>query len=204
MYQPAQVPGEINLILAQLAPGDVDRVQTTYQFAAAAHAGQVRDEGSPFIEHPVQVVVILWNELGNRKVDVVLAALCHDVLEDCPDIDPAVLGDLIGQNALELVLAVTKRGVADHLKAARDSEYLDSIRHASHDVRLLKLADRIHNLRSIPAAGDRAKARRYLNVSRDAFLPIAAATDITAERLVADACDAIESYLEAFDATQRQ
>lgn len=199
MYQPVPVPGEITLILAQLAPEDVDRVRTTYQFAAAVHDGQLRDEGSPFIAHPVHVATILWNELGNRKVDLVLAALCHDVLEDCPEIAPAVLGDLIGQSALELVLAVTRQGVAEDLKTARDSEYLDSIRRASHDVRLLKLADRIHNLRSIPAAGNPAKARRYLDVSRTEFLPIAAATDVTAERLVAAACDAIERYLETLD-----
>ena len=200
MYQPAPVPGEITLILAQLAPEDVDRVRTTFQFAAAAHVGHVRDEGLPFIAHPVHVAAILWHELGNRKVDLVLAALCHDVLEDCPNIDPAVLGDLIGQSALELVLAVTKRGVAEDLKTARDREYLDAIRRASHDVRLLKLADRIHNLRSIPAAGNPAKARRYLDVSRAEFLPIAAATDVTAERLVATACDAIERYLLTLDA----
>jgi (p)ppGpp synthase/HD superfamily hydrolase len=60
---------------------------------------------------------------------------------------------------------------------------------------LLKLADRIHNLRAIPHAGDPEKARRYLSVSRAEFLPLATGTSPTAARLIEEACDEIEAYL---------
>lgn len=195
MYQPAPVPHSLTMILTVLSHDDARRVEYAFQFAAAAHAGQIRDEGTPFIDHPVSVASILCNELGSRDVDVVLAALCHDVLEDCVELDESVLRGVIGERGTELVLAVTKPSVPDDQKAARDRIYLDCIRRADYDVRLVKLADRIHNLRSIPNSGDPAKARRYLEVSRREFLPIAAATDLTAERLVASACDDIERYL---------
>lgn len=195
MYQPVPTPDELTLILATLTSDDADRVAYAFQFAAAAHRGQLRDEGTPFINHPVRVAAILWNELGCRDVDLVLSALCHDVLEDCAGIDEEILRGVIGDRALDLVLVVTKSQVPDDQKPARDRAYLDSIRGAGHDARLLKLADRIHNLRSILDAGDTAKARRYLEISRAEFLPIAAATDVTAERLVAAACDDVERYL---------
>ena len=60
---------------------------------------------------------------------------------------------------------------------------------------MLKLADRIHNLRSIPLSHDRAKAERYLAISRTEFMALAVRTDATAARLIEAACDAIALYL---------
>lgn len=193
-YQRAIPPAELTMVLALLDADDAQKVDTTFQFAAAAHAGQVRDEGTPFIDHPVAVVSILFSELGRRDVDVLMAALAHDVLEDCC-IDPSALRTLIGERAFDMVEHVTKRKVPDAEKAARDSAYLSALHDAPHDVRMLKLADRIHNLRSIPLASDRDKARWYLEVSRTAFMALAARTDPTAARLIEQACDDIAAYL---------
>jgi GTP pyrophosphokinase len=195
MYQPAPLPTILTLILAAQMPDDARRLHDAFQFAAAAHAGQCRDEGTPFIEHPVRVAGILWSELGCRDVDALAAALTHDVIEDCDWIDDEILVGIIGEPALALVQAVTKPHVADEQKPARDRAYLDALRDASHIARLLKLADRIDNLRGVPLAGDPAKARRYLTVSRAEFIPLAISTDPAAERLVAEACDAVEAYL---------
>jgi (p)ppGpp synthase/HD superfamily hydrolase len=120
MYRPAPVPPALTLVLAALAPDDARRLHETYQFAAAAHAGQMRDEGTPFIEHPVRVAVILWSELGCRDIDTLLAALAHDILEDCEEISADVLEGVIGVDALQLVDGVTKRAVEPTLKAERD------------------------------------------------------------------------------------
>lgn len=195
MYEPAQMPMSLTMILATQAPDDADRIAYAFQFAAQAHLGQLRDEGTPFIEHPVAVATILWSELGCRDADMLVAALMHDVLEDSPEIEPSIIADLIGLRSFELVEAVTKPPVPDSEKPARDRAYLDRIRDASADVRLLKLADRIHNLRQVVRAGDPAKARRYLNVSRQEFYPLALATSAAAARLIAAACEDIERYL---------
>ena len=197
MYQPAPIPAPLTMILATQPEDDARRLEYAFQFAAAAHETQLRDEGTPFIDHPVAVAAILWGELDCRDADMLVAALMHDVLEDCAGVEQAALADLIGPRAFELVESVTKPPVADERKPARDRAYLDRLRDASADVRLLKLADRIHNLRQVVHANDPAKARRYLEVSRLEFYPLALATSATAARLVAEACDAIDGYLNA-------
>ncbi len=195
MYQPAPIPAPLTMILATQPEDDARRLEYVFQFAAAAHGAQLRDEGTPFIDHPVAVAAILWGELSCRDADMLVAALMHDVLEDCAEIEPEALASLIGPRAFDLVESVTKPPVPEECKPERDRAYLDRLREAPEDVRLLKLADRIHNLRQVIHANDPAKARRYLEVSRLEFYPLALATNADAARLVGEACDAIECYL---------
>lgn len=195
-YQQAPLPAPVTLMLAFLSGEDAERLKQAFQFAAAAHAEQTRDEGTPYIDHPVRVAQILWEELGIRDVDLLIAALNHDVLEDCEEIEPPLLESIFGPYVTSMVQDVTKQQVSAAEKAARDRAYLASLPGLSHESRLLKLADRIDNLRSVTQSGDPAKARRYLEVSRSEFIPLALATDHTAARLVIEACDAIEDYLE--------
>src|SRR5690606_41957708 len=84
MYSlPTDLPPELALIQAQVGADDAARLEQAYRFAEAAHEGQTRDEGTPFIEHPVRVAAILWNELGRRgDIDMLIAALCHDPVAD--------------------------------------------------------------------------------------------------------------------------
>lgn len=196
IYQPAPIPPELASLLAGSAPDDAARLAMAWQIAAAAHGGQLRDEGTPFVDHPLAVAVILWSELGCRDADVLCAALTHDVLEDS-DVPEQLLRDLLGDRATAMVVDVTKVAVPEEQKAERDARYLASLRLLPHESRLLKLADRIHNLRCVPAGGDRAKAARYLDVSRREFYPLALATDARAADLIEQACDAIERHLAA-------
>jgi guanosine-3',5'-bis(diphosphate) 3'-pyrophosphohydrolase len=194
-YHAPQTPADIALISATLPGTDAARVEQAYRFAAAAHDGHVRDEGTPYIDHPVRVARILWEDLGSRDVDLIVAALNHDVLEDCAWLDETVLSGALGERATSLIKDVTKAKVAEEDKPARDRAYLDSLRGAPHDSRLLKLADRIDNLRCVVHAGQPDKAARYLKVSREEFIPLALATDPRAADLVSLACDEVEHYL---------
>jgi (p)ppGpp synthase/HD superfamily hydrolase len=196
-YRAPETPVEVALMIATLSVEDAGRIEFAYRFAAAAHDGQIRDEGTPFIEHPVRVAHILWEEFGSRDVDAIIAALNHDVLEDCGWLDADILRGALGEASTELIEHVTKEQVPDDSKAARDRAYLDRLWDLPTGARLLKLADRLDNLRSVVHAGDPAKARRYLTVSREEFIPLALATDPLAARLIGDACDEIERYLAA-------
>lgn len=200
-YHAPQTPPDIAMIIASLPPSDAERIEAAFRFAEAAHRGQMRDEGTPFIDHPVRVARILWEELGGRDVDVVVAALNHDVLEDCSWLEEEVLAGALGKRATGLIRDVTKPAVPDEEKPARDRVYLDSLRGLPPDSRLLKLADRIDNLRSVVHSGDPDKASRYLEVSRLEFIPLALATDPVAADLVSQACDDIERYLAALPQT---
>ena len=194
-YRPADIPPALTSVLTRLHPDDANRLASAFRFAAAAHAGHRRDEGSPFIDHPVSVTVILGEELGCHDVDLLVAALNHDILEDCDWLRRDDVAGAIGERATRFVEEVTKEPTPEQQKSARDDRYLQRLWHISPEAKLLKLADRIHNLRSIPNANDPAKATRYLDVSRREFYPLALAVDPTAARLIAQACDAIEAYL---------
>ena len=196
---PDPTPHALTLIQASLDPDDAERIEHAYRFAEAAHRGQCRDEGTPFIEHPARVAGVLWYELGVRDVDLLIAALNHDTIEDSDDVDRALVASAFGERVARLVCDVTKAPVGPEGREARDREYLNHLRELPEDSRLLKLADRIDNLRSIPNSNDDDKKRRYLEVSRAEFLPLAAATDPVAHRLVSEACDAIERHLTDLD-----
>ena len=198
-YRAPETPVEVALMIATLSVEDAGRIEFAYRFAAAAHDGQTRDEGTPFIEHPVRVARILWENFGSRDVDAIIAALNHDVLEDCDWLDTEILRGALGEASTELIEHVTKEQVSDDKTAARDRAYLDRLWEMPSEARLLKLADRLDNLRSVVNAGDPAKAQRYLTVSREEFISLALATDPVAARLIGDACDEIERYLEGED-----
>lgn len=195
MHTSPPIPPQLALIQAAVPTDDAERLDNAFRFAAAAHEGQTRDEGTPFIEHPVRVAAILWGELGCRDVDMLVAALNHDVVEDSELVDGELVASAFGERVAGLVMDVTKEQVAPEHKAARDRAYMDRLPRLSLDSRLLKLADRIDNLRSVLHSGDPEKARRYLEISRAEFIPLALSTDHAAARLVTEACDAVERML---------
>lgn len=184
-------PTDLRRVALALAGPQRAAVLRAWQVADAAHAGMMRDEGTPFITHPVEVCRILWDEFACRDADLLCAALLHDVLEDTT-VGEDELRATFGEHVTALVVAVTKVQVPTEERSTRDAAYVRSLLVASADVRLLKMADRIHNLRMVPLSGDRAKAQRYLDVSRDVFARMAAATDPRALALLTAACDALE------------
>lgn len=126
-----------------------DAVVSAARFAILSHAGQYRLSGELYASHPLQVAAIVaaW---GFDEVSV-LAACCHDVLEDC-EVPPDRLAAEIGPEAARIVDGVTKVGRLDlspdeSVSAASMSKFLAAV---VDDVRVLavKLADRLHNLRT--------------------------------------------------------
>ncbi|HNT74108.1 MAG TPA: bifunctional (p)ppGpp synthetase/guanosine-3',5'-bis(diphosphate) 3'-pyrophosphohydrolase [Anaerolineae bacterium] len=135
-------------------------VRRAYQFAETAHAGQFRMSGEPYIQHPLYVAYALA-ELHFDPA-VIAAGLLHDVLEDC-NVTPEQLRDDFGEEVLTLVNGVTKikaveRFVSQDSERVRDLQELESLRKlliamAEDDIRIIfiKLADRLHNMRTLAA-----------------------------------------------------
>ena len=127
----------------------VERVQQAYEFGAAAHKGQKRLSGEPYISHPIAAA----NILADLHVDAetIIAAILHDVIEDTPaEMDQLV--EKFGREVAELVDGVTK---LDQIKfKSREEAQAESFRKMLlamvRDIRviLVKLADRTHNMRS--------------------------------------------------------
>lgn len=121
------------------------------QFAAEKHKNQRRKDAaaSPYINHPLALASVLAVEGGIENPDVICAALLHDTIEDT-DTSAEELAAVFGDKVTSIVLEVTDDKSLD--KAARKEE---QVRHApliSHEAKLVKLADKICNLRDILAS----------------------------------------------------
>lgn len=140
-------------------------------FAEAAHAGQTRSTGEPYVSHPRAVRRILEEEFPEAVDEVVLAvALLHDVLEDC-DVHPSILLERYGREVQEAVTLLSWRLEALDIDRAPDI-YWSGIRHGPRTVRLVKAADRLHNIRETIADGDRNMREKYLDETPARLLPI--------------------------------
>jgi guanosine-3',5'-bis(diphosphate) 3'-pyrophosphohydrolase len=140
-------------------------------FAEAAHEGQFRASGEPYIAHPRAVRAILEEEFPEAVDDGTLAiALLHDVLEDC-DVHPTILLERYGREVQEGVTLLSW-----NLKAlAIDREpriYWSGIRKGPRAVRLVKAADRLHNIRDALEGRNPRMWSKYLDETPKHLLPI--------------------------------
>ncbi|MBQ5316927.1 MAG: bifunctional (p)ppGpp synthetase/guanosine-3',5'-bis(diphosphate) 3'-pyrophosphohydrolase [Oscillospiraceae bacterium] len=152
---------------------DISKIVSAYEFAATAHANQVRSSGEPYITHPLAVSYILL-ELG-MDTDTICAGLLHDVVEDT-DVTLDEIKKRYGQDVAMLVDGVTKLGkIPLFTKEEQQAENVRKILLAmSQDIRviIIKLADRLHNMRTLqfrPAHKQRNTALETMNI----YAPIA-------------------------------
>ena len=145
------IPEELNEKLKKVLPPDqLLQIDQAYEFAAAAHHGQQRNSGEDFIQHPLEVAIIL----AELEMDqpTIIAALLHDVLEDT-EYEYADLEKKFGVEVALLVDGVTKLGRIEYKsKMELQVENLRKMFLAmAKDIRviLIKLADRLHNMRTL-------------------------------------------------------
>jgi len=156
-----------------LSPEDVRRVREAYRFSDEAHLGQFRASGEPYISHPIAVTEICaaW------KLDAaaLMAALLHDVMED-QGVAKQELMERFGTEVADLVDGLSK---LDRLEfASKAEQQAESFRKMllamARDVRviLIKLADRLHNMRTLGAVSPE-KRRRVARETLEIYSPIA-------------------------------
>ena len=159
--------------LDYLDAADIKRVREAYRFADEAHLGQFRASGEPYITHPIAVAGLC----AEWKLDAqaIMAALMHDAMEDC-GIPKSELIERFGAPTADLVDGLTK---LDKLRfSTREESQAESFRKMllamARDVRviLIKLADRLHNMRTMEAMAP-AKRVRIAGETLDIYAPIA-------------------------------
>ena len=133
-----------------LTPKEIQQVDEAYLVGAAAHEGQCRKSGEPYIFHPIAVARILAEmRLDSRSL---IAAILHDVLEDT-EIKREALADQFGEDVVNMVEGVTKIGQVkfDSKEQAEAENFRKMLLAMSKDIRviLIKLADRLHNMRTM-------------------------------------------------------
>ena len=152
---------------------ELKKIEKAYQLALSKHEGQYRKSGEAYIIHPLNVAKILTTIYADSQT--IQAGLLHDVLEDC-DCTDEEMESIVGSEVTKLVEGVTK---LSRLHFSTENEYLIEyykkiIVGMSEDVRviIIKLADRLHNMRTLWALPDEKKIKKA-NESLEILAPIA-------------------------------
>ncbi len=156
-----------------LKPEDISQLQSAYHFSEQAHEGQFRKSGEPYISHPLAVANILaqWH----LDTQALTAALLHDVMEDT-SVTKSEISRNFGKPVAELVDGVSKLDKIEfesHAEAQAEN-FRKMLLAMARDVRviLIKLADRLHNMRTLEAVGSEQK-RRIARETLEIYAPIA-------------------------------
>ncbi len=170
MYRIGEI---IDLVLAYYPEADAEAIERAYIYSAVAHRGQLRTSGEAYLSHPLEVAGIL----AKMRMDVttIIAGLLHDVPEDTGT-SIAAIEEKFGRDVAVLVEGVTKIGkMAFSTKVEREAEnFRKMVLAMAKDIRviLIKLADRLHNMRTIDPLPE-AKRRRIALETLDIYAPLA-------------------------------
>ena len=164
---------ELYEYLHYLDPDKIEHIYQAYLFALEHHSGQSRDSGERYISHPLAVAIIL----AKMRIDYqsIIAALLHDVIEDTPVTKEEIIAKF-GQAVANLVDGVTKltQIEAPDKDETQAQNFRKMVLAMSRDIRviLIKLADRLHNMRTVSGAAP-FKRHRVAKETLDIYAPIA-------------------------------
>jgi RelA/SpoT family (p)ppGpp synthetase len=153
---------------------DFDRLHKAYTFAIKAHSNQKRASGDPYSVHPIEVA----NILSDLKLDTatITTGLLHDTIEDTFATYETIKSEF-GEEVAELVDGVTKISVFENTAAANSKaeNFRKLILATSKDIRVLlvKLADRLHNMRTIKSIKQEDKKNRIAQETMEIYAPLA-------------------------------
>jgi GTP pyrophosphokinase len=137
-----------------------DHLKIAYVRAEEAHKNQKRFDGTPYIVHPLRVAIILAEELKIYDDKILKTALLHDVLEDTT-MKAGEIEELFGTKVTEYVQLLTKdKDFKTDLEA--QNRYYKNLKKAPKKVQLIKLADRLDNIRDLETVTDEMRIRKYI------------------------------------------
>ncbi len=164
---------DLRQTLGYLRPTDIGKIEDAYQFSDSAHHGQKRKSGIPYISHPLAVAEIIagWQ----LDAQAVMAALLHDVMEDT-EVTKQEISNRFGTPVAELVDGLSKldRIEFQSKEDAQAENFRKMLLAMARDVRviLIKLADRLHNMRTLDAVSPEQR-RRVARETMEIYAPIA-------------------------------
>jgi guanosine-3',5'-bis(diphosphate) 3'-pyrophosphohydrolase len=171
---------------------DAERGHRAARLAAEAYGGATRDQGTPYIHHPIAVTEIVRDEAGLTAPGLLVVALMHDALEIDPSLECKITEALGSQVTRALRALTPEHRLAGRPRGRGDDEaYHHKIRGLSDELLAVKLADRLHNLRDMANSSNPDRVGRFLTQLRGFYLPLA--------RSRAAACRAIAALTRALD-----
>jgi GTP pyrophosphokinase len=171
-------------IREQRSDANIQKIRYAFYIAEKAHHGQARASGLPYILHPLAVAGILVDL--RLDDEAIIAALLHDVLEDCPDVKPEDIRKAFGPDVLHLVEGVTKlkfkpqgdlnprqKAAAETTRTAETLRKMLLAMAQDFRVMVIKLADRLHNMTTLDALAPE-KQTRIATETLNIYAPLAA------------------------------
>jgi GTP pyrophosphokinase len=163
----------ISEVSSYLKPEDVAAIEVAISFSANAHEGQVRQSGDPYVSHPIAVARILTPL--HLDAQAIIAALLHDVVEDT-DVHIEKITEAFGKPVAEMVEGLSKLDKLqfETKEDAQAENFRKMLMAMARDVRviLIKLADRLHNMRTLGAVAP-SKSQRIARETMELYAPIA-------------------------------
>lgn len=160
----------------KITPSDIEKIDYAYDMAKYGHRNQFREGGERYFEHVRSTAIILIDELGITDVEMIIAALLHDILEDSFLLTRERIKITFGERAAVLVSGVTKPKKGD-LRFSSNIErhlfYENQVRNSCVETKLIKVADRLQNLRTLGACS-LEKQRRKIQETKDVYFPLLA------------------------------
>jgi GTP pyrophosphokinase len=168
--------GFIHRVRPHFKGRDFELIDAAYEFAKEGHgySGQIRESGERYFEHPRAVALIVMDELKIFDRDVIIAALLHDVKEDCYLLRRRRIKLFFGKGVQKIVDLVTKpenRRISFSSKEEKLKWYFRRIINSNWETKTVKLADRLHNLRTLSACTPE-KYRKQIDETRKYFIPL--------------------------------
>ncbi len=169
-----QVSAFFELLAPSFRPDELERIRQAWILADAAHSGQTRQSGEPYVTHPLAVAQILF-ECLEADADALCAALLHDVVEDTS----VAVGDIEGRFGASVAHIVDGVSKLDDVRTggssnAKEATLRKLVAAGGRDWRVfaVKLCDRLHNMRTLDAVSPEKKRRVALETYR-IFFPLA-------------------------------
>lgn len=160
-------------IKANNSSADFDKIRSAFEFARDSHGLQARKDGTPYITHPIAAAEIIA-EMG-MDTDTIVAALLHDCIEDT-DVTHEEIAKKFGSRVAELVEGVTKLNRVVY--TSKEEEQMENLRKMlmamAKDIRviLIKIADRLHNMRTMQYQSERKQREKSLE-TMEIYAPLA-------------------------------
>jgi len=162
---------------------DVVKITKAFSTAADLHSGQSRDGSKEtYINHALKVALILSDELKIHDVDLICAALLHDILHEGNNFEEDKLDQIkkdFGENVYNIVQTLTEHPSANENRQQTLDSYFQNLSKSPKTLRVVELADRLDNVRFFKNAVKKDKAIRYKEETQKYVVPIAEQTDET-------------------------
>lgn len=146
---------------------EFEKIMLAYRLSKYGHSRQTRDGGERYFHHPRRVALILITELNILDADLIVSALIHDLLEDQFILTANDVALIFGDRVKEITDLLTKK------KGGDINHYFKFLLIGPREARLIKLADRLDNLRDMTNTWSKQRIMKYIKETIDFILPLA-------------------------------